>query len=291
MNVSINQESIAPGETVAGVLLCPFGEWPKGDKVQICDRQAFQAIVNNWVAGGQQEILCDFEHASEVERVDSDTRAAAWISNLDVTEDGLVGDMKFTDIGADAVSNRRLRFLSPVWSYDEDIRPTVLKSVALTNKPNIPGKCILNKESVNPTKENPHMDKIKEALGLAPEASDEEVAAKVAELVAANEALNKEKEEAECAAKDAEAEAFAEEHKDLANKEDIKASYLANKELAVKLFAGLKKPEPKAEQQILNKADCKEPVLKNKATRETLAALPPSKRAEFYREHTAEIDG
>lgn len=291
MNTEIKQEKVEAGEVLAGVLLCPFGEWPNGEQTQVCDSKAFVNLVANWEQAGKPEILLDFEHASTVDRVDSDTRAAAWISNLQVTDEGLVGDLKFTDIGAEAVSNRRLRFLSPVWEYDADIRPTVLKSVGLTNRPNIPGKCILNKEPIEPTKkENPHMDKIKEALGLAPETTDEEVAAKVAELKAANEALNKEKEEAEAARKDAEAETFAEEHKELANKADIKAMYLANKEQTVKLFAGMKKPEaPK--QQLLNKAAAKEPVLKNKATRETLASLPPSQRAAFYQEHAAEIDG
>ena len=291
MNTEIKQEKIEAGEVLAGVLICPFGEWPHGDKTQLCDSKAFSQLVENWSAAGRPEILLDFEHASTVDRVDSDTRAAAWISNLQVTDEGLVGDLKFTDIGAEAVSNRRLRFLSPVWEFDADIRPTVLKSVGLTNRPNIQGKCILNKENIEPTKkENPHMDKIKAALGLAPETSDEEVAAKVAELKAANEALNKEKEAAECARKDAEAEAFAEEHKEIANKADIKAMYLANKEQTVKLFAGMKKPEaPK--QQLLNKDAAKEPVLKNKATRESMAALPPDQRAAFYREHAAEIDG
>ena len=291
MNTEIKQEKIEAGEVLAGVLLCPFGKWPQGDKTQLCDSKAFSQLVENWDQAGRPEILLDFEHASTVDRVDSDTRAAAWISNLQVTDEGLVGDLKFTDIGAEAVSNRRLRFLSPVWEFDADIRPTVLKSVGLTNRPNIQGKCILNKENIEPNKkENPHMDKIKAALGLAPETSDEEVAAKVAELKAANEALNKEKEAAECARKDAEAEAFAEEHKEIANKADIKAMYLANKEQTVKLFAGMKKPEaPK--QQLLNKAAAKEPVLKNKATRESMAALPPAQRAAFYREHAAEIDG
>ena len=52
----------------------------------------------------------------------------------------------------------------------------------------------------------------------------------------------------------------------------------------------MKKPEaPK--QQLLNKAAAKEPVLKNKATRESMAALPPAQRAAFYREHATEIDG
>ena len=291
MKTEITKETVQPGEILTGVLLCPFGDFPKGETVQVCDSKAFANLVAAWDADGQKEILCDFEHASEVERIDSDTKAAAWISNLQVTDEGLVGDLKFTDLGAEAVSNRRLRFLSPVWTLDAENRPEALKSVALTNKPNIKGKPVLNKQESEPTKkENPNMDKIKAALGLAPEASDEEVAAKVAELKAANEALNKEKEDAAAAAKEAEAEAFAEEHKECANKEDIKRLYLANKEETVKLFAGLKKPEaPK--QQILNKDAAKEPKMLNKATREAMSALPPAQRAAFYKEHAAEIDG
>lgn len=292
MKTEITKETVQPGEILTGVLLCPYGDFPKGETVQVCDSKAFANLVAAWDADGKKEILCDFEHASEVERIDSDTKAAAWISNLQVTDEGLVGDLKFTDLGAEAVSNRRLRFLSPVWTLDGENRPETLKSVALTNKPNIKGKPVLNKEdNLEPTKkENPNMDKIKAALGLAPETSDEEVAAKVAELKAANEALNKEKEDAEAARKDAEAEAFAEEHKECANKEDIKRLYLANKEETVKLFASLKKPEaPK--QQILNKEGAKEPKMLNKATREAMSALPPAQRAAFYQEHAAEIDG
>lgn len=297
MKTEITKETVQSGEILPGVLLCPYGDFPKGETVQVCDSKAFANLVANWDADGQKEILCDFEHASEVERIDSDTKAAAWISNLQVTDEGLVGDLKFTDLGAEAVSNRRLRFLSPVWTLDGENRPEALKSVALTNKPNIKGKPVLNKVEVEggeknlvTQKKDPNMDKIKAALGLAPEASDEEVAAKVAELKAANEALNKEKEAAECARKEAEAEAFAEDHKACANKEDIKRLYLANKEETVKLFASLKKPEaPK--QQILNKDGAKEPKMLNKATREAMAALPPAQRAAFYQEHAAEIDG
>ena len=87
--------------------------------------------------------------------------------------------------GAEAVSNRRLRFLSPVWPLDGEGRPTHLKSVALTNTPRIPVAPVLNKAqpgdtNVEDTKENETMDKIKEALGLAPEASEEEVLAAIA---------------------------------------------------------------------------------------------------------------
>ena len=72
-------------------------------------------MIADWERGGRVEILMDFEHASEVHRADSDTRATAWISNLAIDEEcGLNGDFKFADEGANVVCNRRLRFLSPV---------------------------------------------------------------------------------------------------------------------------------------------------------------------------------
>lgn len=288
--MEIQKETVAPGEILPGVQLCPIGDWPKGEIVQHCDRAALEAVVAGWKAAGSKEILMDFEHKSETGKIDSDTTAAAWISNLAVTDQGLVGDLKFTDAGADAVSSRRLRFLSPVFRLGEGDRPIELHTVALTNTPNIPVRCVLNKAPVvTPKKENPKMDKIKEALGLAPEATDEDVLAKVTELKDANAALNKEKEEADAARKDAEADAFAEEHKGVCNKEALKAAYLANKETAVALVNGLVKPVAQPEQVILNKSG-KDPVVANKASRESLAALPPSQRAAFYKEHAAEID-
>ena len=291
-------EKVATGETLEGVQLCPFGDWPNGKTVQRCDEVAFNKLVENWRATGAKEVICDFEHRFEDPSLTSDTSAAAWISNIRVNKErGLVGDLKFTDAGAAAVSSRRLRFLSPVWTVDAEGRPAHLRSVALTNKPNIPVACVLNRapqpveQSVEEeTKENP-MDKLKELLGLAPEASDEDVLAAVTALKDQVAAANKEKEEAE-------AESFAEEHKAVCNKDALKKAYLANKDVAKELVAGLAKPESAAP-AIANKpaleSQGKTPEVKaNKApadARAEMNALPPAERAAYYKEHAAEIDG
>lgn len=290
-------EKVATGETLEGVQLCPFGDWPNGSTVQKCDEVAFNKLVENWRATGAKEVICDFEHRFEDPSLTSDTSAAAWISNIRVNKErGLVGDLKFTDAGAAAVSSRRLRFLSPVWTVDAEGRPAHLRSVALTNKPNIPVACVLNRapqpvvQTVEETKVNP-MDTLKELLGLAPEASDEDVLAAVTALKDQVAAANKEKEEAE-------AESFAEEHKAVCNKDALKKAYLANKEVAKELVAGLAKPEPAAP-VIANKpaleSQGKTPEVKaNKASADARAemnALPPAERAAYYKEHAAEIDG
>ena len=287
-------EKVATGDTLEGVQLCPFGDWPNGGTVQKCDEVAFNKLVENWREGGGREIICDFEHRFEDPSLTSDTSAAAWITNLAVNKErGLVGDLKFTDAGAQAVTSRRLRFLSPVWTLDADGRPDRLRSVALTNKPAIPVACVLNRapqpvnQPVEETKENP-MDKLKELLGLAADASDEDVVAAVTALQEQVAQANKEKE-------DAEAESFAEEHKAVCNKDALKKAYLLNKEAARGLVAGLvpaaPAPEKKEEppQTILNKETSATPVLKNKAREGLAACKSAAERVDFVQKHAAEL--
>lgn len=280
---------LAAGETVPGVQLCPFGEYQGQQRLQVCDRQAFEQVIADWREGGAKEILMDFEHKSEVDKIDSDTRAAAWIANLAIDDErGLVGDLKFTDEGADAVANRRLRFLSPVWPLDEEGRPTHLKSVALTNTPNIPVAPVLNKAqpgevNVEDTKENENMDKIKKALGLAPEASEEDVLNAVTALVQKNK-------DAETAALEKEADAFAEANKLKLDPKVCKAQYIANKEACKALVAAIPEAKKEEPQVILNKG--KEPdkkLAKADAVAELNKCKTPQEKIAFAQAHAAEL--
>lgn len=260
-------ETIRPGDVIPAVQLCPFGNFPGEKSMQVCDRQAFEQLIADWRANGAKEILMDFEHQSEVERIDSDTRAAAWISNLAVDDKrGLVGDVKFTDQGAEAVSNRRLRFLSCTWYADKAGRPTKMTTVALTNKPNIPVAPILNKEPVPGVKtveekKGSEMDieKLKQALGLPAEATEEQVLAAVKEGQDAKAKAAELKANAEKAALEKEAEEFAEANAKKCNKAVLKAQYIANKDVAKALVAGI--PDaPAAPQKLLNKSTAKTPT-------------------------------
>ena len=290
MNTELKiEKTIAPGETVPGVQLCPFGEYQGQQRLQVCDRQAFEQVIADWRDGGEKEILMDFEHKSEVDKIDSDTRAAAWISNLAIDDErGLVGDLKFTDEGADAVSNRRLRYLSPVWPLDDEGRPTHLKSVALTNTPNIPVAPVLNKAqpgevNVEDTKENENMDKIKEALGLAPEASEEDVLNAVTALVQKNK-------DAEAAALEKEADDFAEANKAKLDPKVCKAQYIANKDACKALVAAIPEAKKEEPQVILNKG--KEPtkkLAKADAVAELNKCKTPQEKIAYAQAHAAEL--
>ena len=298
-------ETVQPGEVLSAVQLCPFGNFPGEKSMQVCDRQAFEQLISDWRTNGAKEILMDLEHQSEVDRIDSDTRAAAWISNLAIDDErGLVGDVKFTDQGAEAVSNRRLRFLSCTWYTNKQGRPMKMTTVALTNKPNIPVAPILNKSveklsgceveksstsqplntSTSQHTKGSEMDieKLKQALGLPAEATEEQVLAAIKEGQDAKAKAAELQANAEKAALEAEAEDFAEKNSKKCNKEVLKAQYIANKDVAKALVAGIPDGSAPAPQKILNKGGAEKPVTdpsevekqRNKAIGDYRAAHP-----------------
>lgn len=254
---SVPERTVKTGETLAGVQICPIGEFPNGGKNQVCSEAALNRVVENWRNAGAQDVLVDFEHKAEAGGT-SDTSAAAWVTNLRVEKDrGLVGDFKMTDLGAEAVSNRRLRFLSVAWYVNKETRePVRICSVALTNKPNIPTEPILNKDQPDnhpvEDKENESMDKIKTELGLPPEATDEEVLNAVKAAVAKNKEAEAARKQAEQAALEKEAETYAEKNKAKLDPAVIKAQYIANKDACIALVDAIPAKSTEA-QVILNK--------------------------------------
>ena len=292
----IADKKVFTGDVITNVQICPVGDFPNGGRNQHCTFEALENVVKKWKEEGEKEVLVDFEHNSEAGGT-SDTSAAAWVSNLRADKErGLIGDFKLTDLGAEAISNRRLRFLSVAWLVNKETRePMVIRSIALTNKPNIPVAPVLNRETngvINvEEKKGPTMDKLKEALGLSADATEEDILAAVQEALKAKEEVAELKANAEKAKLEAEAEEFAEKNKAKCDKAVLKAQYIANKEVAQALVAGI--PEVKAPaQKILNKGPATPELKLNKEdARSQMAALPAGKRAEFYQNHKAEIDG
>lgn len=216
MNMQL-PEAINAGDEVE-VQLAPLGTYPQivdGEEVgQVVDEKAVRSLIDTF----DKEVLVDSDHDSETGK---GTEAMAWVTKVfEDPERGLVGVFKFTDKGADAVTQRRYRFISPAWTLDGDNRPVKLVSVGMTNKPNLPVAPVLNMRLVSngtvagavvtpeeteegeaasavqndgnppPSEEqekgkDPNMDQLKTVLGLPAEATDEEVITAVQALVAA----------------------------------------------------------------------------------------------------------
>ena len=277
---SILPKSVKGGEEI-DVLVSPLGTFPHPDGEQLCTREAFDALVAKWEEDGKPEILVDFDHASETGGA---TEAAAWATALRSDEDGLHATFRMTDKGADALSATRYRYLSPAWYVDEEGHPTELSTIALTNRPNLPVPRLLNRKpddepapaqnaeageahlpnpagagEGNPPEEGNttepqknDMDKLREMLGLAAEATDEEVLAAVDALRAERDQLRSEKEQMEAAAKeaalDAEADKFVEEQGDkIADRDACKNAFKRDPEGTRALFNAIRLPAKPAE--------------------------------------------
>lgn len=276
-------QKVRAGEELE-VQLAPFGDWPNHDsKGNTIMQHVTPEAAGRLAANFETEILVDLDHNS----IGGGTEAAAWVTDLRADpEQGLVGTFRFTDLGADAVTNRRYRFVSVAWTLDDNGEPSSIDSVALTNRPNLPVRPILNSRlspacggSAEPKKEIKNMEKLIELLGLSPDATEEDVIAAVTEL-------RSRRDELETAAANAEAEEFAEENGDLVkDKCQLKNAYLANKELAKAMIANCRKPAHRAP---VTAANAKRPDITD--LRSKLASLPPSKRADFYRQHKADFD-
>ena len=219
--------------------LAPIGKWPQwddeGNKVI---QDVSVKTIENMMAAFDNPVLVDCDHTSEE---GGSTRAMAWITQLAHEEGvGLRGKMEFTEDGAKLVSNGEYRYVSPVWIIDNDGCPTRLVSVALTNRPNLPVRAIGNSQKTvvnNNAKEGNKimLTKLIELLGLAPEATEEEIVAAVTSLK--EQVADFVEKEAE-----AEAEAFAAENEDkVEDKEALKNAFKKNPELARSILANCKK--------------------------------------------------
>lgn len=266
-------DKVNPGDET-WVMLAPWGSHPRWDdeKEEWVDQLLDEEAGSRLVAAFRDEVLVDADHSSVN---GGSTEALAWIVELDDRPDGLWALFRWTDTGAEAVSGRRWRFVSPAWTVDAAGRPDRLVSCALTNRPNIPSKPILNSAaggSGEPTRK-PQMEELKKALGLAPDAADADVLAAVQALQAENASLKE-------AQLNSEAEAFAEEQKDKVQDKAVLANaYKKDPELAKKLVLNMKAPAKAPEtprKPVCNSADALRPDLnRDRPLSDQLRGLSP----------------
>jgi len=296
--VALNWEAPADGSAQVKVQLSPFGDFVLHDggkmngTVQHCTREAFEALVANWKASGSPEVLVDVDHASAT---GGSTEAAAWARNLRVEDEGLCADFELTPRGRELVEGRSYRFVSPGWTLSKDGTPLALCSVALTNRPNLPVKPVVNnnlpdspENPGNPEttkKGDPEMDikKLAAALGLPETATEEDV-------LAAIKAMQDREAQAAAEAANAKADEFADNAvkagKIAANsKEAVKAAYLKDPEIAEAMLNSVAAPAKPAAQL---------PDFRTAKTPTALNARTPGKDAdcvEVYNAYVAMPEG
>lgn len=270
-------------------------EEDKSRVAQLCDAAAFAAVVADWERRGRPKILLDYLHKRG--------EAAGWIVALRADPaEGLLGDVEYTPPGAQAVAEKLYRFPSADWLVSADGRPFQLRTVGLTNTPNIPVRPVSNSAAVadeqNPQqKEKPKMEAIKKKLGLPPEADE-------AAVEAAVQALLDQAAAAQAAATNAKAQTVAVANAArIQNSQAFIAAYVQAPDAVDAALAALKPPAaPAAEapRRVVNSAGAQAPAQAAAAAarkfaskdeaRAALAKVPVGQRKAFFAEHQSSFE-
>jgi phage I-like protein len=188
--------------------LVPRGEFPvtttdaAGQPVQlmqVLDDTAIRSIVDRFAAAATDPrfagVLIDQDHFSYDPEKSSE--AMGWIREVQARADGVWGRVEWTDLGTQALANRRYKFISPVWSLGQGtaeriepgrVRPLAIETAGLTNSPNLPGLSPLTNriapahaaETAIPTRADMNSPALE--LGLDPAATEAVVAAAIRQL-------------------------------------------------------------------------------------------------------------
>ena len=101
-----------------------------------------------------------------------DTRAHAWITEMQTRDDGLYIKPKWSNTGKEIIENAHFKYISPRWVMRKIARgifePVRLISVGLTNNPNILGDAVANENQKENTM-NELLKKLLEKLGFSNE--------------------------------------------------------------------------------------------------------------------------
>lgn len=128
------------------------------------------AIVAASLAEGE-ELQIDENHAEDLASPQgAASPARGWIDRLEVRSDGIWGHVKWTAAGRALVADRAYRAMSPVILHDKAKRIVRILRASLVNRPNFRGLAALNSE-----RESSSMESIAKKLGLAEDATEDQI--------------------------------------------------------------------------------------------------------------------
>lgn len=242
--------SVKP-EGVEGAMQDESGRWFL-PIVQVIDAESVAACA----ASHRPDTLIDYEHNAN--RPDGETRAAGWTEAVEARPDGLWVKIRWSADGLADVTGGNYRYLSPVfpWSTMEHLggnryRARSFDGAALTNTPNLRTiKAVSNALSPRvgsagtaPDAAVPHQEKTEnmkqliQALGLPPEATEDDILKAIGDIQQRLAQLEAEKAEAQA---EEDLKALGDR---VENRAALKEALLRDREGTLKIINALKAPK------------------------------------------------
>jgi hypothetical protein len=170
----------------------PFGNHQHKEGTQVVDKESAQAMLANFTEAAKSKRFAGLpiyvghpDHPDFSARY-PDSASKGWIKELDVTPSALRLRTVWNATGAQLVADEAYKYFSPTWGvmpvpgHRGAYRPMRLKSIGLTNEPNI-GVMPLTNEKENPMQILPPW--LVKLLGLAEDAGEETVKEKLTEIM------------------------------------------------------------------------------------------------------------
>lgn len=183
----------ASADQGAWVQLCPAGTFKARDGRGPFDAghgDALQAIVDrSKQIAGSTELVIDYDHQSVFgarDGVGGTARAAGWIKEFQIRNDGIWGRIEWTAAAAEAIRGKEYRYLSPVLIQAKSTgKVLAIRMAALTNTPALDLAQVAASADFSidePSEEGASMDKIIAALGLAAGSGEDAVLSAITNL-------------------------------------------------------------------------------------------------------------
>jgi phage I-like protein len=249
--------------------IAPLGTFPHPTgALQVIDAEACDAMARTFAEESRAPnfpgLLVDFDHASHDPA--QPTTAAGWISALEPRADGLYAQIRWSDLGHQALTGGRYRLASPVWNRADcdawtapvsdgpdalHLRPRRLDRLALTNDPNLPGLIPLSNRKEDGDGRRPPLQQssmnlrteLLNQLRLAAAAGDGEIVEALRAQAAELESLRNRCARLTEAQADHDLERFADV---ITNRDVVRAQLLANRDATLALLGALRPAAPPA---------------------------------------------
>ena len=252
--------------------IAPHGTFPHPTgAMQVIDAEACEAMLGTFNEEARQPnfpgLLVDFDHSSHDPA--QPTTAAGWIGGLEHRDDGLYAQIRWSDLGHQALTGGRYRLASPVWNRADcdqwtapggdgrevvHLRPRRLDRLALTNDPNLPGLTPLSNRASQSSISDGHRPPLQpndmnlrteiiQHLRLAATAGVEEMVAALRAQTAELETLRNRCTRLTEAQAESDLERFADV---ITNRDVVRAQLLANRDGTLALLNALRQPAPPA---------------------------------------------
>lgn len=174
--VSVSMHFQSPGSAPEWIELIPAGEFAGRDQRRFVNDKPDQVVAA--FRAYQAALPVDIEHASELKATIGEAAPAqGWVEDMDVRAGAVWGRIEWNDPGRALIANRQYRYYSPVlWCSKKTRQVAAVKSVALTNTPNLYIPALNRADHLSPSTETAmDFSKFAIALGLVSAASESDI--------------------------------------------------------------------------------------------------------------------